>query len=147
MACQRDKNTDCCYWLHMPPSETGRTAAETEALESKGIMRLVKRSDAVTALTWYIRKYRKALHDAKIEVKDIPDDDWLRENPPNGPGINLGPNFPSNQAGGPGSTQQGKGKTKRRTRRKKGTRRRKKGTRRRKKGTRRRKKRKSKRKY
>ena len=134
MSCSRDANTNCCYWLHMPPSDTARTAAETEALESKDITRLAKRSDAVTALTWYIRKYRQELHDAGIEVEDIPDDDWLRENPPNGPGIDLGPNFPT--AGGPGSTQSGQGKKNRRTRRKKGTRRK-----------RRRRKRKSKKKY
>jgi len=120
--------------MGMPPSDSGRTKAAQEALESKGITRLAKRSDAVTALTWYIRKYRQELYDAGIEVEDIPDDDWLRENPPNGPGIDLGPNFPT--AGGPGSTQSGQGKKNRRTRRKKGTRRK-----------RRRRKRKSKKKY
>ena len=116
MACNRDKNTGCCYWMGMPPSATGRTREESEALERQGIIRLVKRSDAVHALTWYIRKYRKELHDAGIEVEDIPDDDWLRENPPNGPGIDLGPNYPT--AGGPGSTQTGSGKTRKRKTRK-----------------------------
>ena len=59
MACNRDKNTGCCYWMGMPPSATGRTREETEALERQRIIRLVKRSDAVHALTWYITKYRK----------------------------------------------------------------------------------------
>ena len=69
MACNRDKNTGCCYWMGMPPSDTGRTKEISEALEKKGIIRLVKRSDAVTALTWYIRKYRKELHDAGEEYE------------------------------------------------------------------------------
>ena len=131
MTCQKDKNTKCCYWMGMPPSNTGRTIEQSEALESKSIKRLAKRSEAVTPLTWYIRKYREQLHRAGIEVEDIPDDDWLREDPPNGPGIDLGPNFPSKLR-----RKTIGGKTKRRTRRKKGTKRK-----------RRRRKRKSKRKY
>jgi catechol 2,3-dioxygenase-like lactoylglutathione lyase family enzyme len=122
MACKRDKNTNCCYWLHMPPSDTERTAAATEALESKGIYDLVQKSDAIPILAWYIRKYRQELHDAGIEVADIrEDDDYLYLAPPQGLGIDLGPKFSA--AGGPGSTQSGQGKTKRRTRRKKGTKR------------------------
>ena len=118
MACNRDENTDCCYWMVMPPSATGRTKEISDALESKGIMRLVQRSDAIPILAWYIRKYRQDLHDAGIEVADISEeDDWIYKPPPQGRGIDLGPNFPA--AGGPGSTQSGKGKTKRRTRRKK----------------------------
>ena len=37
MTCKRDANTNCCYWMGMPPSDTGRTREESEALESKGI--------------------------------------------------------------------------------------------------------------
>ena len=122
MTCKRDANTNCCYWLGMPPSDSGRTKATQEALESKGITRLAKRSDAASALAWYIRKYRKELHDAGIEVADIrEEDDYLYAAPPQGLGIDLGPKFSA--AGGPGSTQSGQGKTKRRTRRKKGTKR------------------------
>jgi len=124
MACKIDADTNCCYWLHQPPSATGRTVAHTRALEQKGIYDLVKKSDAIHPLTWYIRKYRKELNKAGIEVADIrEEDDWLYAAPPNGLGLDLGPNFSA--AGGPGSTQSGRGKTKRRTRRKKGTRRRK----------------------
>ena len=134
MACNRDANTNCCYWMGMPPSATGRTRERSDALEEKGIARLVQRSMAVPILAWYIRKYRQDLHDAGIEVADIrEEDDWIYAAPPLGQGIDLGPKFST--AGGSGSTQQGKGKTKRRTRRKKGTRRK------------RRKKRKSKKKY
>jgi len=119
----------------MPPSDTGRTAAHTEALERTAIAGLVEKSDAIPILAWYIRKYRQELHDAGIEVADIrEEDDYLYAAPPQGLGIDLGPKFSA--AGGPGSTQQGKGKTKRRTRRKKGTKRK-----------RRRRKRKSKKKY
>ena len=124
MACNRDENTDCCYWMVMPPSATGRTKEISDAREEKGIARLVQRSMAVPILAWYIRKYRQDLHDAGIEVADIrEEDDWIYKAPPHGQAINLGPKFSA--AGGPGSTQQGKGKTQRRTRRKKGTRRRK----------------------
>ena len=128
MSCKKDADTNCCYWMGMPPSETGRTAAESERLEGRGITRLLKRSRAVPFLTYYIRTYKQLLHDNGIEFEDI-QENWLREKPPSGPGIELMADFQvqqqqqqQNNVGG--SRQSGKRKTKRRTHRKKGTRRR-----------------------
>jgi len=127
MSCRKDADTNCCYWMVMPPSDTGRTAAESQRLEARGITRLLRRSSAVPFLTYYIRTYKQLLHDNGIEFEDIPLDDWLREKPPSGPGINLMADFQvqqQQQQNNPAGGSRQSGKTKRRTHRKKGTRRR-----------------------